>query len=195
MLCTHKKTLETIVAAENEIIFQVKGNQMSLKKDCEKYEKLLKPLDIYQEEVVKAHGRIEQRTTKTYVFSPFDQEKWGEKLICMAVISRMRQRFDTKKKTYKTHTEIAYFISKAALTAKEFGIAIRNHWLVENKNHYVKDLTLKEDDSRIRASPQVFATLRSFTLNIFRANKVENIADELFCNGMDFDRIKKYKIF
>jgi hypothetical protein len=59
----------------------------------------------------------------------------------------------------------------------------------------VKDVTLGEDRSRMRACPEAVATLRSFVLNIFRANKVNNISDELFLNFLNFDRLAQYKFF
>jgi predicted transposase YbfD/YdcC len=39
---------------------------------------------------------------------------------------------------------------------------------VENRLHYVRDVTFGEDASRIRTRPGVFAQLRSCTLNLLR---------------------------
>ena len=35
----------------------------------------------------------------------------------------------------------------------------------------------REDDSRIRCKPGIFARLRSFAANILRFNKVKNVSD------------------
>lgn len=70
--------------------------------------------------------------------------------------------------------------------------AIRGHWGIENKNHHVKDATMKEDFSRIRINPQNIARLRSFALNIMRHNKVGNINAELYSNVLDFENLLKY---
>jgi predicted transposase YbfD/YdcC len=48
----------------------------------------------------------------------------------------------------------------------------------ENKVHYVRDVTQGEDSSRIRTTPlpQIFAIARNFTLNLYRNQMFENIA-------------------
>ncbi len=55
-------------------------------------------------------------------------------------------------------------------TAQEFGERICGYWGVENKVHYVRDVTQGEDSSRIRTKPlpQIFAIARNFTLNLYR---------------------------
>jgi len=50
--------------------------------------------------------------------------------------------------------------------AEEFRQAIHNHWGIENRNHYVRDVCMGEDRSRIRTNPHIMAKLRSFALNI-----------------------------
>ncbi len=49
---------------------------------------------------------------------------------------------------------------------------------MENKVHYVRDVTQGEDASRIRMHqlPQVFAVARSFALNVYRDNTFVNMA-------------------
>ena len=44
-----------------------------------------------------------------------------------------------------------------------------------HRAHYVRDVTLGEDASRIRTRPGVIARIRSVALNILRANGVESI--------------------
>jgi len=78
-------------------------------------------------------------------------------------------------------------------TAPEFAKIIRNHWGIENSNHYVKDVSMSEDSSRIRNNPSVFAKLRSFTLNTMRANKVSNIRTELYLNCCNIENLLKYQ--
>ena len=71
------------------------------------------------------------------------------------------------------------------LPAEIFASAIRGHWAVENENHWVRDVTLAEDASRIRVNPGVMARLRSQALNIARANGVANIAQALWSSALD----------
>lgn len=76
--------------------------------------------------------------------------------------------------------EVSFYVCQVALTAQEFANAIRNHWGIENRNHHVRDVTFREDASRIRKKPGQFARLRTITLNILRANRVANVANELY---------------
>ena len=55
---------------------------------------------------------------------------------------------------------------------------IRGYWGVENKVHYVRDVTQGEDASRTRMHglPEVFAVARNFALNLYRSNDFKNMA-------------------
>ena len=78
---------------------------------------------------------------------------------------------------WQTTNEIAYFVCAFLLPAALCAQAIRNHWAIENRLHYVRDMGFREDDSRIRCNPGIFARLRSFAVNILRFNKVKNVSD------------------
>jgi len=52
---------------------------------------------------------------------------------------------------------------------------------------------MNEDKSRIRINPGNFARLKSFALNILRADKVANIANELYSNCINLVNILNYK--
>ncbi len=71
----------------------------------------------------------------------------------------------------------------------------RKHWFIENADHHVRDVTLREDYSRIRVKPENMSTLRSFALNIFRKNKINNINDELYQNSLNYNRLYGYQQF
>ena len=60
-------------------------------------------------------------------------------------------------------------------------------------NHYVRDVVMLADASRIRVNPGIFARARSFALNILRANGENNIADALWCNALDINRVLQYR--
>lgn len=89
--------------------------------------------------------------------------------------------------------ETAYYAASHLHDAEEFADYIRQHWWVENKNHYVRDVSLGEDSSRIRTSPGVFARLRSFALNVLRFNHIGNIKEALFENALSFKKLVSYR--
>lgn len=78
--------------------------------------------------------------------------------------------------------EVRYAItSVAAASAARLLRLIRGHWHIENRLHYVRDVTFGEDASRIRtrAAPQVLAALRNAVLGLLRQHGWENIAAAL----------------
>jgi len=187
-----KKTLQTAKETGNEVIVQVKQNQATLLHDCQTLSKTTPPAEVYQEPLTKAHNRIESRKVELFI-SPIltDAEKWA--LVKVVVkVERYRQVFDTKTKTWQNSDETSFYISTIVLSAPEFCQAIRDHWGIENRNHYVRDVTMGEDKSRIRTNPHIFAKLRSFALNILRKNKVENVSLALFENGLKLDNVLNY---
>lgn len=58
---------------------------------------------------------------------------------------------------------------------------VRGHWGIENRLHYVRDVTLGEDASQVRkgAAPQVMAALRNVVLSLLRSLGESNIAAAL----------------
>lgn len=57
----------------------------------------------------------------------------------------------------------------------------RGHWAIENRLHYVRDVTFGEDASQVRSgsAPQVLAALRNATLALLRRAGHTNIAAAL----------------
>ncbi len=188
-----EKTLRTAKLSGNDVIVQVKANQKTLLCDSEAISETAIPDDVWQEPITKIRNRIESRKAEVFIFPVFTHnEKWDltEALI---KVERNRLAFNTKSKTWENSDETSFYISTTVLSAKEFGLAIRNHWGIENRNHHVRDVTMKEDKSRIRTNPHIFARLRSFAINILRKNKVKNVSMELFGNCMNIKDVLNYE--
>jgi len=66
----------------------------------------------------------------------------------------------------------------------------RNQWSIENKVHWVRDVTFDEDRSRVRkqSGPQVMATLRNLAISLLRMAGVINIAQGLRCCSWNMTR-------
>ncbi len=56
----------------------------------------------------------------------------------------------------------------------------------------MRDRVLREDDSRIRRKPGTFVRLRSFALNILRANGVTNVSEAVYTNALSLDQLLAY---
>ena len=122
------------------------------------------------------HGRVERRTVS--ICSTLDGIRdWPG----LKTLIRVESERET---TQEVSNEVRYYISSLRAEAKEFYQRIRGYWGVENRVHYVKDVTQGEDASRIRTRPliQIFALARNLALNLYRSNEFENMAQaERFC--------------
>ncbi len=67
----------------------------------------------------------------------------------------------------------------------------RNHWAIENRSHYVRDVTLGEDACQIYRghAPQNLAALRNATLALLRLHGHTNIAAGLRAYSWNLSRL------
>jgi predicted transposase YbfD/YdcC len=121
------------------------------------------PPDRTATTVDKGHGRIERRTLRTTtVLTP--GSKWPG----------LAQGFEiTRERTEKgkTTVETVYGITSlpaARAKARELLSLSRGHWGIENKSHYVRDVTMGEDACRVRkgVAPQVLAAFRNVAVHL-----------------------------
>ena len=138
------------------------------------------------------HGRQEHRRVEVFAVAGRLPPEWREVVACAARITRLSWCKDTRTGLWRPRHEVAYYVSQARLDAEDFGRAVRAHWGIENRDHHVRDRTLGEDASRIRRRPGIFARLRSFALNILRANGVTNVSEAVYANALSLDRLLAY---
>ncbi len=121
----------------------------------------------------RRYGRTETRNVHVFDCTAGISTDW----VSVSSVIRVTRETRTKKGLME---ETAYFISSlpATTSAHVFQKGIRGHWQIENALHYVKDVTLKEDASRIRIrqAPENMSLLRNIVLNIFRAHNYQNMA-------------------
>lgn len=94
----------------------------------------------------------------------------------------------------KRTMEIRYFVTsvpRAAAGVAELLEWARGHWTIENRSHYVRDVSLGEDASRIRkgSGPEVMAALRNLAVGLMRTIGVANIAAALRRNAARVDEL------
>ena len=67
----------------------------------------------------------------------------------------------------------------------------RSHWAIENRLHWVRDVTFGEDRCRIRRGhgPQVCSAFRNAAISLLRRCGVTNIAAELRAHALQVDRL------
>lgn len=178
MPCTVKKTLELAAATEALLIAQVKDNQPTLQQRVEQACTAHPPVD--QHTTRDRNRRSRDETRRVEVFDPHGalaDTEWAEHVGAIIRVARTTHKRIAASGLWQTTSETAYFVGEFLLPAALCAQAIRNHWAIENRLHYVRDMSFREDDSRIRCKPGIFARLRSFAANILRFNKVKNVSD------------------
>jgi predicted transposase YbfD/YdcC len=70
----------------------------------------------------------------------------------------------------KTTTARRYYLGSARLDAATFAHAVRAHWGIENRLHWVLDVVLRDDHARLRTGhgPANMATVRHMAMNLLR---------------------------
>ena len=93
--------------------------------------------------------------------------------------------------TFPEHNYCKYlfFISSLPAKVKTLSRYLRDHWKIENSQHYVLDVTFSEDASRIRkgSAPEVSGGFRRMALNILRQDTTlkESIRGKRLMAGWD----------
>jgi len=99
-------------------------------------------------------------------------------------------------KVIRTEVEISYAITSASpkrADATRLLHGLRGHWGIENKVHYVRDVTMDEDRCQVRtgAAPEVFAACRNLALALLRRAGHANIAAaQRTCAGRPHEAIR-----
>jgi hypothetical protein len=96
---------------------------------------------------------------------------------------------------WRESNETSFYRSNRPVDATQAANIIRKHWDIENGLHYVRDVTLREDASRIRINPGIFARLRSFAYNILRSNQHGTIAQDRYAAALGgFDALAAMRL-
>jgi predicted transposase YbfD/YdcC len=189
------KTIEAVKAAGGEALLQVKGNQPSLAAAFESLPAGHEPEDCHVETGKLRRNRQETRRVEVFKAGRIlDLSQWQTHAVEAVRVTRtvLHKDVATGWKWRPTHEVAWYASTRDGTSAADYAAATRSHWGVENRVHYVLDVALHEDASRVRKSPIILSILRSFALNILRFNKVNDIADALWRNAMNLNRVLAY---
>jgi len=132
------------------------------------------------------HGRAEWRTLKITAVTA----GLGFPHAAQAIqIVRRRRRLNSTRWS----TETVYAITSLSATQTspdELADALRGHWSIEDRLHWVRDVTFGEDLSQVRTGngPRVMASLRNLAITILRLTQTANIAAALRHHARRSDR-------
>ena len=194
MPCTVKKTFEIARDTGNHLLVQLKANQAKL---FDAVSAITDSAGTAETAFMRNAGRSRQEDRTVEVFpvgNALNATEWQPFVKTIIRVTRHTLLRSAATGLWDQRGEVAYYLSSAtALTATQWGNAIRGHWGIENRNHYVRDVSCEEDKCRIRDNPGIMARARSFALNILRKNHVTNVASALWNGALNLDHILAYK--
>jgi predicted transposase YbfD/YdcC len=172
---TQHDTAEHIAGERGwDYIMTVKGNQPTLLNSVvEACSPLLKK-DPGHDVEERGHGRI--RRWSTWITGADDTNfPYARQVGCIR-----REEFTlTRDRISKEYAWIITSGTADNITAHDLHTHVRNHWRIENKSHYVRDTTWREDANQTYtgSGPQAMATLRNLAVSLFRLNGFNKIKE------------------
>ena len=176
-LNTQTEIAAQIVKGGGDYVMAVKDNHPTL---CDTIQRNLNEMilenfagveHVYHESTEGGHGRIDTR--KVWATGQIDwlgrRDQW-EKLTSVIVVEATRRLLGKNK--IETHRRY-YISSLPCQSGQRFADLIRNHWSIENGQHWTLDMAFNEDQNRVRKhhGHQNLAVLRRIALGLLRRDK------------------------
>lgn len=162
---TQKAIAGQIVEQQADYVLALKDNQPTLLEEV-RHAFGHMPVAFSKEEVDAGHGRIEQRRCEVITDLRFvDEAAHWPKL--QSIVRQTNTRTD--KASGEQATQVRYFISSLT-EGQAVARAIRAHWHIENRLHWILDVQFGEDSQRKRqgASAQNFAIITKIALGFLQ---------------------------
>jgi predicted transposase YbfD/YdcC len=165
-LHTQHDTAQLILDRRADYVMTVKGNMPTLFRQLKKLPWAKVPS---VSTVTRDHGRRARRTLKV-ILAPAWIEFGGA-----AQVAQLRR---TVTRNGKKTVEVVYLITSSDAGPAALAAWVKGHWEIENKLHWVRDVTYQEDKSLVRTgnAPRVMASLRSLAISLLRLDGHANIA-------------------
>ena len=166
---------EAVVARGGDYLLALKANQPALQRDVADFFADPPPgmLEPPHATTDGDHGRIEER--RHVVCHDLDWLRRGRgasgaRFPRLSMIGMVESRVERGGTTAR---ERRYYISSARLGAAAFAAAVRAHWHIENRLHWVLDVVFHDDLARLRTGhgPANMAVVRHMAMNLVRNPK------------------------
>ena len=160
---------EAILAKGGDYVIALKKNQKSLYEDIQAYfDNKTNAMTHQWTEHDKGHGRIETRECHA-----LDQIHWLQKEHGWPGLKSIAMVRSTRESKQGTSQETRYYISSLSADAEHIARCARSHWGIENRLHWVLDVTFNEDGAHIRKenAPEILSMMRKWSLNIINQHK------------------------
>nr|WP_277605868.1 ISAs1 family transposase [Glycomyces sp. L485] len=162
----------TIAGRGGYYLLQLKANQGGMFEAVEAFD--WSEAGIGATDDSTGHGREELRTVQTLALG----EAFVLDFPAAAQVIRVER---VRREGHRESVEVCYYLTNLAFedaTATQLATWIRSEWHIENRLHWVRDVTFDEDRSQIRTGtgPRIMATLRNLVISLLRLAGETNIA-------------------
>ena len=173
---TQTDIAEKIVERGGDYLLALKANRPLLHHEVEEFFKA-PPADMLQpvhDTTDGDHGRIEERhhVVCHEVDWLFSDRRYSDepRFPHLAMIGMVQTRVE---RNGAIERERRYYLSSTKLDAKAFAAAVRAHWGIENRLHWVLDVVFHDDLARLRSlnGPQNMALVKHMAMNLVRNPK------------------------
>jgi len=157
-------------------LFRLKANQPALHAGVA----LLFEHPVSPPTVVRQRNRHGDRLEMRELALSSDLNEWAH----WPALAQVGRLTSLRRRKGQTTIETSYIITSLSpehATPAQLLALVRGHWGIENRLHWVRDVTFDEDRCQIRtgAAPQVMAALRNLVIGLFRLSGLRNIAAAL----------------
>lgn len=171
-LHTQHQHAENLHARGGHYVFTVKRNQPGLHDRIASQTWASLPVQHTVRE--KAHGRI-----TTWQITSQPAQPWIGFPHAAQTIRLTRDRTDPRTgHSTREHVYAITSLTPSDASPQRLNELIRGHWSIENRLHWVRDVTYDEDRSQIRTgnAPRIMVALRNLAISIHRLHGATNIA-------------------
>ena len=183
MPCTAKKTIKLLADGGNDYVITVKGNQPRLLAQLKTIAGAQKPWERFVD-IEKNRGRTTCRLVSVFAHLHDIDFDWLGAKSCIQV-ERIGIRSGNQ------YLQTSYYISSLVSKAMTFAEGIRQHWGIENRLHWVKDVIFGEDAAPFSNSNAAtnWSIIRNIAINIARMSGYDSLTKAERFLAHDIDKL------
>ncbi|MCP4010782.1 MAG: ISAs1 family transposase, partial [Proteobacteria bacterium] len=143
--CTVKKTFSAARKANCHLLVQLKENQPGLLRKIEAVTVDAPPLARHETIDRGKRMRAEYRIVEIFdATAALEQTGWNGLIERIIRVTRVTFQRRAKDGMWDRREEVCFYVCSTPISAQKAAAAIRGHWGIENRNHYVRDVSMLE---------------------------------------------------
>jgi predicted transposase YbfD/YdcC len=180
-----------IIDSGNDYLITVKANQphllTAIKRYCDDHAAV-----STDRRTQRGHGRVVERTVSVWR-APTSDSEYALEASWVGLRRIIRVERTGERNGVRTEERMYYICSRRQTSARTLGRLVQQHWEIENRLHWVKDVIFNEDRCGIRGdnAAENLALLTTIALNLYRLNGCSSVKYGIIANGGDIAALKR----